>query len=260
MTLRPDTKCLCNVQEAVNYSDRAGGVDPSLLILHYTGMESGEAALDWLCGSESGVSCHYFVFEDGQIFQLVPESKRAWHAGQSSWQGEADINSHSIGIEIVNPGHDHGYSEFPPPQIGSLIKLCRDIIKRNAILPRHVLAHSDVAPARKQDPGEKFPWKKLHDNGIGLWVEPVGKAGNDREVLQKGNDGEAVAALQALMALYGYGVELTGNFDEMTHNCVIAFQRHFRPSKIDGIADSSTLATLDALVAELGRDIAALSV
>lgn len=249
MSFNPDTTCRCDVQVAKNYGKRVDCVNPSLLILHYTGMESAEAALDWLCGNESGVSCHYFVFEDGRIVQLVPESRRAWHAGQSSWQGETDINSRSIGIEIANPGHDHGYADFPKRQIAAVIELCRDIITRNEILPRHVLAHSDVAPARKQDPGEKFPWKKLHADGVGLWAEP--DMADNRSSLQIGQDGEAVAALQALLGLYGYGVELTGHFDETTRDCISAFQRHFRPSKVDGVADGSTLATLDALIAEL---------
>ena len=251
MSFDPDTTCRCDVRTATNHGDRAGCAKPSLLILHYTGMESADAALDWLCTRESGVSCHYFVFEDGRIVQLVPESRRAWHAGQSCWQGETDINSHSIGIEIANPGHDHGYVDFPKRQIAAVSELCRDIVSRNSILPRHVLAHSDVAPGRKKDPGEKFPWKELHMDGVGLFVEPA--IVNERASLQRGQDGEPVAALQAMLGLYGYGVGLTGHFDEPTCDCIAAFQRHFRPARVDGVADSETLAILEALIAEIAR-------
>ncbi|KAG1702965.1 N-acetylmuramoyl-L-alanine amidase AmiD [Nymphon striatum] len=135
-------------------------------------MESGDAALNWLCLEESGVSCHYFVHEDGRIVQLVPESKRAWHAGKSCWQDEVDTNSRSIGIEIANPGHSGEYPEFPKVQIDAVIELCSDILRRNSgIQPCNVLAHSDVAPGRKHDPGEKFPWALLHEKGIGHWAE-----------------------------------------------------------------------------------------
>lgn len=146
---------------------------PSLLILHYTGMSSAAKAIDWLARSESGVSCHYVVDEHGHVTQLVPEDSRAWHAGVSYWRGERDINSHSIGIEIHNPGHQHGYPEFPPRQMQAIIALSKDIVRRHHIAPDHILAHSDVAPGRKIDPGEKFNWLLLAKEGIGLWVRPL---------------------------------------------------------------------------------------
>ena len=158
MTFAPDTLCACLVVEAANHEARAAGFEIDILLMHYTGMENGQDALDLLCSADSGVSCHYLVHENGDVIQMVPEKLRAWHAGKSSWQGESDINSRSIGIEIVNPGHAHGYPEFPDAQVRAVIDLSRDILGRHAIPARNVLAHSDVAPARKCDPGEKFPW------------------------------------------------------------------------------------------------------
>ncbi|HUR44072.1 MAG TPA: N-acetylmuramoyl-L-alanine amidase, partial [Aestuariivirga sp.] len=141
-----------------NIESRKGGRKPDMIVLHYTGMESAEAACNWLCNSGSGVSCHYLVGEDGGIVQMVSEDMRAWHAGVSSWRGERDINTRSIGIEIQNPGHTAGYPDFPEDQMEAVIALCRDIGKRHDIRPRNIVAHSDVAPGRKIDPGEKFDW------------------------------------------------------------------------------------------------------
>ncbi len=246
MSFTADTCCDCDVRPAVNFGDRAAHLETDILLLHYTGMESADAALDWLCKEESGVSCHYFVYEDGRVVQLVAEEKRAWHAGQSVWLGETDTNSRSIGIEIANPGHGFGYPDFPECQIDAVIRLCADILQRRPIPPRNVLAHSDVAPGRKQDPGEKFPWHKLFDNGIGLWV-PTQKpafAG----FLQLGDRGEPVAALKAMLSLYGYGLAVDDAFDTATSDCVTAFQSHFRQHRVDGVADGETIATLEALI------------
>ncbi|MEM9331808.1 MAG: N-acetylmuramoyl-L-alanine amidase [Pseudomonadota bacterium] len=249
MTFKPDSTCARDVRAAVNFGERAADLKTDIILLHYTGMETAQAALDWLCCEESGVSCHYFVFEDGRISQLVPEIKRAWHAGKSSWQDVTDINSRSIGIEIANPGHNFGYPDFPEVQIEAVIELCRDVIDRHDIPQRQVLAHSDVAPGRKPDPGEKFPWQTLFDHGVGHWV-PIQKA-RTAGFLQLGDNGEPVAGLQALLALYGYGVPISGSYDQITYDCIEAFQRHFRQSRIDGIADGETLSTLDALVQNL---------
>lgn len=247
MTFKADTKCECEVHEAVNFGERAEGLKTDILLLHYTGMESAEAALNWLCVEESGVSCHYVVYEDGQIFQLVPENKRAWHAGKSCWQNEVDTNSRSIGIEIANPGHSGGYPDFPDEQIRSVIELCKDIMKRNPdITPGNVLAHSDVAPGRKHDPGEKFPWALLHKNGIGLWAVSSEKLRGG--FLQMGDEGEPVAALQAMLSLYGYGIEISGIYNQSTHDCIFAFQQHFRQETVDGVADGETIAILNELI------------
>jgi N-acetylmuramoyl-L-alanine amidase len=233
-----------------NHGARAPGKPVDTIVLHYTGMASAERALKWLCDPESGVSCHYFVFEDGRIAQLVDEGRRAWHAGKSFWAGEADINSRSIGIEIANPGHEFGYIPFPEAQVAAVVELCRDILTRHAIPPARVLAHSDVAPLRKEDPGELFPWERLHAAGIGHWVPPASIV--DGPVLQVGDDGAAVADFKARLAAYGYGLDAGPVFDPDTAAVVTAFQRHFRPARIDGAADPSTAATLDRLIATLG--------
>lgn len=235
-----------------NVDDRRGGVAPSFLILHYTGMKSAEAALNWLCTPESRVSCHYLVDEAGLITQMVDEELRAWHAGVSEWQGMTDLNSHSIGIEIQNLGHQLGYTPFPAVQMRAVIALCTDILSRHVIAARHVLAHSDVAPARKIDPGELFDWRLLSDEGIGHWVEPEPIGGGP--FLQQGDSGEAVEALQEMLRLYGYGIEPTGQFDAATVAVIKAFQRHFRQAKVDGVADTSTVATLHRLLSTLSAD------
>jgi N-acetylmuramoyl-L-alanine amidase len=244
---QPDSFVTADIVPSPNHDERKDGRSPDMILLHYTGMESGEAALERLCAPESKVSAHYVVFEDGRIVQCVPEMRRAWHAGVSSWAGEADINSCSIGIEIVNPGHDFGYPEFPRRQIAAVITLCRSILtRRGPISPDRVLAHSDVAPSRKQDPGEKFPWGLLNESGIGHWVKPAPIT--EGGVLAPGDEGEAVAQMQQALRSYGYGVPATGRFDDVTRDVVVAFQRHFRPARVDGIADLSTLQTLHALI------------
>ena len=218
-----------------------------MLILHYTGMDSAEAALDWLTREESAVSCHYFVDEEGRIAQLVSESERAWHAGQSRWAGETDINSCSIGIEIHNPGHEFDYPDFPDAEMRAVEALCRDILSRHAIPPHRVLAHSDVAPGRKRDPGEKFDWQRLAQAGIGLWVPPAPIEGD--QGLGPGDEGETVTALQRALLAYGYAVEVTSTYGTGLEKIVEAFQRHFRPARIDGRADRSTIDTLNRLLA-----------
>ncbi|MEM7289052.1 MAG: N-acetylmuramoyl-L-alanine amidase [Pseudomonadota bacterium] len=246
MKFAPDTRLDCETRPAVNFGERASHLPIDILLLHYTGMETGEAAIDWLCCEESGVSCHYVVMEDGAIHQLVSEVNRAWHAGQSVWQGETDTNSRSIGIEIVNPGHEGGYPDFPEPQIASVIALAADIFERHDIPARNVLGHSDVAPGRKSDPGEKFPWRRLYESGVGHWVAE--QTSSQAAPLQEGDNSEAVAALQALLGVYGYGCEANGQFDVLTRHCVEAFQLHFRQSRVDGRADAQTLATLESLL------------
>jgi N-acetylmuramoyl-L-alanine amidase len=219
-----------------------------MIVLHYTGMQSGEAALRRLCLSDAKVSAHYVVFEDGRVTQCVPEQARAWHAGVSSWAGETDINSCSIGIEIVNPGHEFGYPDFPRRQIAAVISLCKAIItRRGPIASTRILAHSDVAPARKQDPGEKFPWHLLNESGVGHWVRPA-PLNLEGASLQPGDRGDAVSRIQRVLRGYGYGIEETGSYDDTTRDVIAAFQRHFRQAQVDGIADASTLLTLRALL------------
>jgi N-acetylmuramoyl-L-alanine amidase len=234
-----------------NFGERANGRAPDMIILHYTGMPTAEGALDWLTRVESQVSAHYFIHEDGRIVQLVPEAARAWHAGKSCWNGEVDINSASIGIEIANAGHPGGLPEFPAVQIDAVVRLCRDIAARHSISPERVLAHSDVAPIRKVDPGERFPWADLASSGVGHWVEPSGLGGG--RFFQRGDQGPPVEALQAMLGLYGYDIPVSSEFCDRTHGVVEAFQRHFRPGQVDGIADASTIETLHRLLSALHK-------
>jgi N-acetylmuramoyl-L-alanine amidase len=222
-----------------------------ILLIHYTGMASTAAAIGRLCDPVSKVSSHYVVDEHGKVMQLVPEARRAWHAGQSSWEGESDINSRSIGIEIANPGHSFGYPDFPQAQIAAVIALCHDIVTRHRIRADRVLAHSDVAPQRKLDPGEKFPWGRLHLSGVGAWVTPLPVRPDAG--LGPGDCGPEIADLQAALCDYGYGIAATGVYDELTQAVVTAFQRHFRTDCINGRADRSTIETLRALQAATDR-------
>ena len=238
------------LRESPNHGPRRGDAPTDMIVLHYTGMVDARSALDRLCDPAAEVSSHYLVEEDGTVTQMVPEARRAWHAGLSWWHGETDLNSRSIGIEIVNCGHEIGYQDFPENQINSVIDLCLDIDKRHAIPAERVLAHSDIAPGRKIDPGEKFPWARLAEAGIGHWVAPEPISGG--RFFQEGDGGEPVSALQAMLALYGYRIDVSGSFDRETRNVVDAFQRHFRPARPDGIADRSTIETLRRLLAALG--------
>jgi N-acetylmuramoyl-L-alanine amidase len=252
----PDSFVVTDVVPSPNQDERKDGLPPDLIILHYTGMQDEQAALDRLCSAESKVSSHYVVFMDGRIVQCVPEMRRAWHAGVSSWEGVTDINSRSIGIEITNPGHDFDYPEFPRRQIAAVITLCRGILSRHRqIRPDLVLAHSDVAPARKQDPGEKFPWGLLAESGIGHWVKPAPVI-PDSPALKPGDSGEEVAQLQRMLSAYGYGIAQNGAYDDDTRIVVAAFQRHFRPERIDGVADISTVQTLNALIQSRPKPLA----
>lgn len=238
------------VRPSPNCGERRNGRKPDMLILHYTGMATAQAALDWLCAEESQVSSHYFVDEAGLITQMVPEAARAWHAGESNWKGETDNNSASIGIEIAHVGHlEDATPDFPDVQIEAVIALCKDIVERNGIAAERVLAHSDIAPMRKQDPGEMFPWNRLYREGIGHWVEPLPVGGG--RFFQEGDSGQPVEALQTMLALYGYGLEVDGVYSAQTAAVVRAFQRHFRPARVDGIADASTIGTLHKLLSEL---------
>ena len=201
------------------------------MILHYTGMKTGEAAVQRLCDPT------YVIEEDGRILQLVPELRRAWHAGRSQWFGETDLNSRSIGIEIVNAGHEGGLPPYPPRQIRAVMALLADIMARNSVSPLRVLAHSDIAPGRKTDPGERFPWKTLHEAGLALWTPPAPiRAG---QVLRLDDESPAVAALQRDLAELGFGLDVTGLYCERTRDCVAA-------RRVDGHADGSTLRTLRA--------------
>lgn len=229
-----------------NHEPRAAGLPVDILLLHYTGMKTAEEALARLTDPASKVSAHYTVDEDGTTYRHVEEARRAWHAGASSWDGASDINGRSIGIEIVNPGHEFGYREFPDAQIRAVIELAQGILSRHPIPQARVLGHSDVAPARKQDPGERFPWERLAGAGIGLWP-PAGPAAPGPD-LEEGAGGAAVEALQKDLARFGYGIASTGRYDGDTALVIAAFQRHFRPAAVTGVADGETRGRLARLL------------
>lgn len=212
-----------------NFNDRKLGQCIDMLVIHYTGMESEKAAVDNLCNSDTGVSAHYIIGEDGSVNRLVDEDKRAWHAGVAWWRGALDINSRSIGIELVNPGHEFGYHAFPELQMEALIGLAQAILRRHHIPPRNIVGHSDVAPTRKSDPGELFDWRRLAKSGIGLWPDgavPVSARAED---------------VGAMLSAFGYEtVDLQAT--------IKAFQRHFRPELVDGTPDDETIGRLNRLL------------
>lgn len=202
----------------------------TMAVIHYTGMRTADGALETLTSPASGVSSHYMIAEDGTVFALVDEAKRAWHAGAGEWRGIIDVNSASIGYELVNPGAEFGYTPFPEPQIAALIDLLRAAFARWPIRPAWVVGHSDLAPTRKDDPGELFPWDALAHAGFAARV-PVAA------VDPGWTDAGAILALER----YGYGVVRAGS-------ALVAFQRHFRPARVDGVWDAQTRAVLLALL------------
>jgi N-acetylmuramoyl-L-alanine amidase len=214
-----------------NFDARPGAGVIDMLILHYTGMKTAQEALDRLCDPAAKVSAHYLIDEDGTVWHLVDELKRAWHAGISFWRGRSDINAASIGIELVNPGHEFGYRPFPEAQIAALEELARAILARHPVPARHVLGHSDVAPQRKQDPGELFDWARLARAGVGLWPD----FGAPVETPQFAAD-----ALQAALTSIGYACPAAGKGDAEMAAVITAFQRHFRPALCDGALDAET--------------------
>ncbi|WP_282606504.1 N-acetylmuramoyl-L-alanine amidase [Pelagibius sp. Alg239-R121] len=231
-----------------NHDSRDGQVI-DILLLHYTGMPSGEVALEKLCdpNAEPGrVSAHYCIDEDGLTYRLVPEDRRAWHAGVSSWAGDSNINARSIGIELINPGHEFGYRPFPEPQMTSLIVLAQGILTRHGITPDRVLGHSDVAPLRKEDPGELFDWRRLAASGIGVWPTDetvIGEMSGDL----RDADGD-MAQLQKMLHEYGYAVPLDGILNNETRLVITAFQRHFLPDRLSGTPDAATQGQLRRLL------------
>ena len=243
-----DSQLVDHVHPSPNVNNRRDGHQPSLLILHYTGLPTVERSIAVLSDPKCEVSCHYVIDEAGHVTQMVPERLRAWHAGVSSWHGATDLNSMSIGIEIQNPGHNNGYPDFPAAQMSTVTTLAKDICARNAIRPERVLAHSDIAPLRKDDPGEKFNWCDLAKSGVGYWVkpEPIGEASALPSPSPK-----LITEAQKLLQDYGYACPQSGMMDDVTTKVVLAFQRHFRPARVDGLLDASTLRTLQKLVSGL---------
>jgi N-acetylmuramoyl-L-alanine amidase len=225
-----------------NHDARPDDAAIDMLVLHYTGMKTGQEALARLCDPAAKVSAHYTVDRDGRVYAHVPEARRAWHAGVSYWAGERNVNARSIGIEIVNPGHEFGYIPFAEPQIAALVELSQGIVARHPIPPACVVAHSDIAPARKEDPGELFPWKRLAENGVGLWPSissPLCRTVDARNAHWVG-DGAGD------LARFGYG--LPPDVDVPVDKVITAFQRHFRPTKLDGVWDVECTAILSTLL------------
>jgi len=225
---------------SLNFDPRDPALPLRYIVLHYTGMKSGNAALLRLRDPASKVSAHYMIEEDGRVFILVDESRRAWHAGESFWQGVTDINSASVGIELVNPGHQNGYRPFPDAQIAALKKLLHEIVTRHRMDAKScILGHSDIAPGRKEDPGELFPWENLAKDGLGLWpkVLPADYGTGDPE------DGE----VQKLLMKVGYRCPDTKAYDRETRAALIAFQRRFEPDMLTGTPEKETVARLRAL-------------
>jgi N-acetylmuramoyl-L-alanine amidase len=220
-----------------NYNARPAGCAPSVLVLHYTGMRTAEEALARLRDPESQVSAHYVVGEDGAVWSLIPEECRAWHAGVSRWRGRDNVNDISLGVELVNPGHEFGYRPFPAPQMEALAALGRDILSRHAIPPRNIVGHSDIAPTRKQDPGELLDWAWLAAQGVGLWPVPKSEVRKQK-----------AEAVQEALREYGYGIEITGAWDAQTRGIITAFQRHFRPHDLSGDWDAECAALLEGLL------------
>jgi N-acetylmuramoyl-L-alanine amidase len=226
-----------------NHGPRPDGIPVDILLVHYTGMPGGAAALERLCDPAVQVSAHYLVDEDGTVVALVPEDRRAWHAGAGFWQGERDINSRSVGVELVNPGHEWGYRPFPDAQMAAFAELARGILDRHGILPHRVLGHSDVAPARKEDPGELFDWRGLAAMGIGFWPYP--EAEDD-------GPGYAVTEAQTLLGRFGFEVQRTGVLDAQTRVAATAFQRHFIPDRVAYGLDAAFMRVLRAAVRQAG--------
>jgi N-acetylmuramoyl-L-alanine amidase len=220
-----------------NHGPRAPGTAIDMLVLHYTGMTSADAALERLCDPAAEVSAHYLVDEDGTVYRLVDEGRRAWHAGRSCWAGARDINDRSIGIELANPGHEHGYRPFPEAQIAALERLAGDILARHRIHPARVLGHSDVAPRRKEDPGELFPWQRLAASGIGRWPDFAAPTPPLADI----------AAVQRALAGIGYELAATGTADADTAAVLTAFQRHWHQARCDGVLDAETTSRIAAV-------------
>lgn len=231
-----------------NQDDRPDRCRVDMVILHYTGMRSAGEAVARLRDPAARVSGHYVVDEDGSVLRLVPEARRAYHAGVSCWRGLRRLNNRSIGIEVVNPGHQHGYRDFPVLQLAAVCDLCLEILSRHDVPPRNIIGHSDVAPDRKEDPGEKFDWEGLARNGVGLWPVGVPDLGTSGAV----RDAASLRDVRAALAHIGYEVAPEGGLDPALAAVLRAFQRHWRPEAVTGQADTGTLARLLAVARMCG--------
>jgi len=222
-----------------NYNERDPSVPLQYIVLHYTGMQTAHEALSRLCDPLSKVSAHYFIYEDGNILQLVDDHKRAWHAGKSFWHGMTDLNSASLGIELVNPGHHFGYRAYPAPQINALKKKLHQLISQHHLDPiTSLLSHSEIAPDRKEDPGELFPWHELAQEGLGPWPHP------EADDYRPASDSD----IQDMLRTLGYTCPNTHAYDRSTRALLLAFQRRYEPDNITGTPERETIARLRALI------------
>ncbi len=231
-----------------NWDNRSEGIKIDILVMHYTGMRSGEEAQARLCDPIAKVSSHYMVYEDGRVIQMVPEEKRAWHAGVSCWRGISSLNDTSIGIEIVNPGHEFGYRAFPKVQMEAVSDLASGIIERHYIPARNIIGHSDIAPTRKEDPGELFDWKFLAAEGIGLWPEVKKIRKPHAPVITPGEESLSVARIQKMLADYGYFIKVDGFYGPKSESVIKAFKRHFVPEYVNVVWDNVAEARLIKLL------------
>ncbi len=230
-----------------NFDLRPKNTDIDTIVLHYTGMPDFESAISRLCEPESKVSSHYVINENGDIYSLVDDKHRAWHSGKSYWHGKDKINDNSIGVELANPGHEFGYRDFTKAQMESLVGLCKIIMKNHPIEDRNIVAHSDIAPLRKEDPGELFDWKYLADNGIGIW--PVFPKSFSRHIVYSyGAKLDEIFYIQSALSDYGYNIKIDGVFGRETESVIKAFQRHFLQDHVDGIWDSSSELAITQLL------------
>lgn len=238
--MQADWTFVDDVIASPNADARSGPVD--MVILHYTGMQTAQQALERLTSPGSGVSAHYLIDDDGRLIQMVRERDRAWHAGLSFWKSRSGLNHVSIGIELGNPGHEWGYQPFPKPQISTLKRLLQSILRLHAIRPENVIGHSDCSPDRKEDPGELFPWQDL--STLGLCVKsPVASANSALQDFSE--ETQVVSNLRRI----GYGIHPFDPVSASLKDVLCAFQRRHRPNQIDGIADIETCA-LAAILAD----------
>lgn len=240
-------------QKSPNFNDRPEKASVDILVMHYTGMKTADAALQRMLDPTAEVSAHYMVYEDGKVISLVDEEKRAWHAGISCWRGIASLNDISVGIEIVNTGHEFGYVPFPDKQMESVKKLAKEIMERHGIEARNVVGHSDIAPSRKEDPGELFDWQALAEEGVGLWPD-VKKVWRGSDVLvEPGKEDVDVARIQKMLSDYGYHIRVDGYFGSKTEDVIKAYKRHFVPEQLNVCWDKLAEERLKKLLDMVGE-------
>lgn len=226
-----------------NYNERPAGAEVDTVVIHYTGMVSAGAALERLCNKDAEVSSHFLIDEAGGLYELVHPEKRAWHAGVSNWQGRDNLNHSSIGIELVNPGHEFGYRPFPEAQITSLLELLVFLKDVYAIPRERYIGHSDIAPFRKMDPGELFPWKRLAAAGFGVFPQ---KDHSDQTIIKKaGDNGPEIKMLNKQLGIIGYDGFDRDAFGDHTAQIIRAFQAHWRPEGVHGKLDAGTWSALN---------------